>query len=234
VAIAIVALNVAAVLFAFRRPPEALRRGRTIAQGLAPLGLTGALAAAFFVLSEAGRTPGPTTRYLLFVVPPLTTCAGLLLARLSLRSFSLALAAGLSAAAFNLSTYSLLPTRPRRQELQRYARADAQFVTFLKERGIRAVIGDYWTAYPINFLSHERVLGIPTSAAADWYRYEERLLAGPSAWALASWWPDDLRRLAGRARAEGETLEAAPGIYVLVPREPDTPRDGLARLRRTP
>ncbi|HTS01506.1 MAG TPA: glycosyltransferase, partial [Thermoanaerobaculia bacterium] len=38
-AAALVALNAAAVLLAFRRPPEALRRGRTIARGLAPLGL---------------------------------------------------------------------------------------------------------------------------------------------------------------------------------------------------
>jgi dolichol-phosphate mannosyltransferase len=106
-ALALVALNVAAVLLAFRRLPEALRRGRTIAQGLAPLSLAGTLAAAFFVFSEAGRAPGPTARYLLFVLPLLSTCLGLLLARVSLRSFPLALALGLAVTLFDLSSYAL-------------------------------------------------------------------------------------------------------------------------------
>jgi hypothetical protein len=233
-ALGLVALNVAAVVFAFRRPPEALRRGRTMAQGLAPLGLAGALAAAFFVLSEAGRTPGPTTRYLLFVLPLLSACLGLLLARLSLRSLPLALALGLAIASFDLSSYSLLPGSALRRRLEASAEADARFVSFLEGRRIASVIGDYWTVYPVNFLSHERVLGVPTIAAADWYRYEERLPAGSSAWALASWWPEELGRLARRAGADGETLEAAPGTYVLVPRGPDTPREALARFRRTP
>lgn len=230
----IYALNGAAVLMAFRRLPEALRRGRTIAQGLFPLGLAGALAAAFFILSEAGRTPGPTTRYLLFVLPLLSACVGLLLARVSLRSFALALALGLAVALFDLSSYALLPGRALRRQLEAGAAADAQFVSFLENHGVASVLGEYWTVYPINFLSHERVLGVPTSAAADWYQYEERLPAGGSPWALASWWPGELELLARRARADGEPLEAAPGTYVLLPREPEAPREALSRLRRSP
>ncbi|MGZ5430345.1 MAG: glycosyltransferase, partial [Thermoanaerobaculia bacterium] len=166
-ALALVALNVAAVLSAFRRSPEALRRGRTIAQGLAPLGFTGALATAFFVFSEAGRTPGPTTRYLLFVLPLLSACLGLLLARVSLRSFPLALALGLAVALFDLSSYALLPGRSLRRQLEAGAAADARFVSFLEERRVRAVVGDYGIVYPLNFLSRERILGIPTAAKAD-------------------------------------------------------------------
>ena len=233
-AVALVALSVAAVLSAFRRSPEALRRGRTIAQGLFPLGLTGALATAFFVFSEAGRTPGPTTRYLLFVVPLLSACLGLLLARISLRSFPLALALGLAVALFDLSSYALLPGRALRRHLEAGAAADARFVAFLEDRHLRAVVGDYWIAYPLNFLSHERVVGVPAASTADWYRYEERLPAGPSAWALASWWPDELERLALRAGADGGTVEAAPGTYVRLPHDPDSPREALARIRRTP
>ncbi|HEX7580806.1 MAG TPA: hypothetical protein VF580_12480, partial [Thermoanaerobaculia bacterium] len=230
----IFALSVAAVLLAFRRPPEALRRGRTIAQGLAPLGLAGALAAVFFVLSEAGRMPGQTTRYLLFVLPLLSACLGLLLARFSLRSFPLALALGLAVALFDLSSYALLPSRALRRQLEAGAAADARFVSFLEGRRVTVVLGDYWTVYAVNFLSHERILGVPTSAAADSYRYEERLPAGSSAWALAAWRPDDLGRLARRAGVDGETFEAAPGTYVLVPRDPDTPHEALTRLRGTP
>ncbi|MEO8055928.1 MAG: glycosyltransferase [Acidobacteriota bacterium] len=111
-ALALVALNVAAVLLAFRRSPEALRRGRTIAQGLAPLALAGALAAALFVFSDAARTPGPAARSLLFVFPLLAACLGLLLARISLRSFPLALGIGLAVAAFDLSSASFLPGPP--------------------------------------------------------------------------------------------------------------------------
>ena len=110
--LALLALNLAAVLLAFRRSPETLRRGRTTAQGLAPLGFAGALAALLFVLSAADRTPGPASRYLLFVYPLLAACLGLLLARISLRSFPLALGVGLAVAAFGLSSYALLPGRP--------------------------------------------------------------------------------------------------------------------------
>jgi hypothetical protein len=53
-------------------------------------------------------------------------------------------------------------------------------------------------------------------------------------WALASWGPDDLDLLARRIRADGEPLEAAPGTYVLVPHDPDSPREALARLRWAP
>jgi len=232
-ALALVALNVAAVLLASRRLPEALRRGRTIAQGLAPLGLTGALASAFFIFSEIDPGPGPTTRHLLFVLPLLTACLGLLLARLSLRSFPLALALGLAVALFDFSSYALLPGRALREQLEAGAASDARFVSFLENRRVTAVLGDYRTVYPVNFLSHERVLGVPTSAAADRYRYEECLPAGSSAWALASRWPDELGLLARRARADGETLEAAPGTYVLLPSDPDAPRVALARLRAT-
>lgn len=230
-AFALVALNVAAVLFASRRLPEALRRGRTIAQGLAPLGLTGALASAFFVLSKSDPRPGPTTRHLLFVLPLLTACLGLLLARLSLRSFPLALALGLTVALFDLSSYALLPGRALRRQLEAGAAADARFVSFLEGRRVAAVLGDYRTVYPVNFLSRERVLGVPTSAAADWYGYEEHLPGGVSAWALASRWPDEVGPLARRTRADGETLEAAPGTYIFIPRDPATSREALARLR---
>jgi dolichol-phosphate mannosyltransferase len=110
-AIALLTLYLAAVLLAFRRPPEALRRGRTIAQGLAPLGLAGAIAIALFVSSGSGREPGPASRDLLFVFPLLAACLGLLLARISLRSFPLALSLGLAVAAFDVSSSSLPPSR---------------------------------------------------------------------------------------------------------------------------
>lgn len=103
---ALVALNVAAVLLALRRSPDALRRGRTVAQGLAPLALAGALAAALFVFSAAGGSPGPAAPSLLFVVPFLAACLGLLLARISLRSFLLALGLGLAVAAFGAASYT--------------------------------------------------------------------------------------------------------------------------------
>jgi dolichol-phosphate mannosyltransferase len=225
-------LTAAAVLFASRRPPEALRKGRTIAQGLGPLGLAGALAILFFVLSEAGRTPGPTTRYILFLVPLLAACLGLLLARLSLRSRPLALAAGLCLAAFDVSTYGLLPTRDRRLDLERAARSDAQLVASLEARGIGAVIGDYWDAYPVNFLSHERVLGIPTDSQFDWYRYADRLSSRP--WALVAHRPEQLAALALRAGVRGEEHEPAPGVHLLIPGDGATAREALARLRQTP
>ena len=226
------ALTAAALVLALLPSPEALRRGRTVARGLAPLWGVAALAALFFVFSEAGRVPGPTTRYLLFLVPLFSACIGLLLARISLRSMPLALALALALAAFQASTYQLFPGRARRAHLNAGAAADERFAAFLDARGIRAVIGDYWTAYPVNFLTSGRVLGIPTEFQADWYRREDRLSSGP--WALASWWPWELRDLVRRAGVPGKTLEAAPGVYVFLPAEGVSASEALARLRRAP
>jgi hypothetical protein len=224
----------AALLLAFRPLPDALRQGRTTARGLWPLGLAGALAAAFFVLSQAGQMPGPTARYVFFLYPLFAACLGLLLARLSLRSFPLALAAALGAVAFNVSTYTLLPTQPRRQELEKGARSDTRFVAFLEQREIGAVIGDFWTVYPVNFLSRERVLGVPTVAESDFYDYTRRLRVRPVRWALMAWWPEERDRLALRAGVRGEALEPAPGIFVFLPRDGTSASEALERLRQAP
>ena len=222
------------LLLALRPIPEALRRGRTVAQGLAPLGLAGLLAAVFFVFSAAGGAPGPTARYVLFVVPLLLCCLGLLFARLSLRSFPIALTLALCVVVLNVSTYELLPMRPRREAMRRGAEADARIVSFLETRGIRAVFGDYWTVYPLNFLSRERVLGIPTNPATDYYEYAKRLPAQPAPWALMAWWPEELERFALRTGVRGESLEPTPGIYVFLPSDGTPPVDALVRLRRAP
>lgn len=228
-AAAVGALTVAALVLALRPWPETLRRGRTVARGLAPLWGAAVLAALFFVFSEAGRVPGPTARYLLFLVPLFSACVGLLLARISLRSMPLALALALALAAFQASTYQLFPGRARRAHLNAGAAADERFAAFLDAHGIRSVIGDYWTAYPVNFLTGGRVLGIPTDPEADWYRREDRLSSGP--WAFASWWPDQLADLVRRTGVSGATVEAAPGIYVFLPADGGTASEALARLR---
>lgn len=227
---AVGALAVASLVFALLPWPEALRRARTVARGLAPLWTAGALAAAFFVFSEAGRTPGPTTRYILFVVPLLAACLGLLFARVWLRAPVLALAAALAVSAFDVSTYGLLPGRARRRELNAAATADARFVTFLEERRVAAVFGDYWITYPLNFLSKERVLGVPVDAATDWYRYEDRL-PRTAPWVLASWWRAEVARLASEAGLPGEAIEAAPGTHVLLPPGAPDASEALRRLR---
>ena len=97
------------------------------------------------------------------------------------------------------------------------------------------MIGDYWIVYPVNFLSHERVLGARRSRTdLDSYAIAKRLdgLIGP--WALASWWPWELRDLVRRAGVPGKTLEAAPGVCVFLPAEGVSASEALARLRRTP
>ncbi len=116
-ALALAALYLAAAGLALRPFPEALRRGRTVAQGLAPLGLAGALTLVSCVASGADPGPGPAPRSLLFVFPLLAACLGLLLARISLRSFPLALGLGLAVAAFDVSSYAPRPARGERSGL---------------------------------------------------------------------------------------------------------------------
>ncbi|MEO8054193.1 MAG: glycosyltransferase [Acidobacteriota bacterium] len=227
-------LAAAALVLSSRRIPEALRRGRTTARGIAPLFFTALLATAFFVLSAAGSAPGPTARYVLFVFPFLACCLGLLFARISLRSRPVAAAAVCCAAAFNVSTYHFLPTSPRRETMRQAAQADATFVSFLEQHGVRVVVGDYWTAYPVNFLSAERVAGIPTQPEFDYYDYSRRVPAGPQKWAVVAWWPYERDRLAQRTGARGRSLEPAPGIYVFLPEDPMALSDILDRVRRIP
>ncbi len=229
--LAVAAAAAGALLAALAPWPEPLRRGRTVARGIAPLWGAAALAAVFFALSEAGRTPGPTARYLLFVVPLLATVTGLLLARISLRSVPLALVLAALLAAFQASTYQLFPGRARRAHLERGARADAAFAAFLEARGIRTVLGDYWTAYPVNFLTRERVIGVPVQADHDFYDYGRRLDGRDGPWVLASWWPDQLADLVRRARVAGRTREAAPGTWIFEPADPPPAIEALARLR---
>lgn len=227
-------LAAAALLFALRPIPEALRRGRTAARGIAPLWFTGILAAVFYVFSAAGSAPGPNARYVLFLFPLVACSMGLLFARLSLRSFHVALAAALCAVAFNVSTYYLLPTQPVREAMQRNAQSDARIVPFLEKHGVEIVIGDYWTVYPLNFLSAEHVIGVPTRRDHDHYNYEGRMVSGLQPWALMAWWPHELGRLVQRTGARGQSIEAAPGIYVFLPDDRISARDALDRVRRAP
>lgn len=227
-------LAAAALLLALRPIPEALRRRRTTARGIAPLLFTGILATAFFVFSAAGSAPGPNARYVLFLFPLFAASMGLLFARLSLRSVPVAVAAVLCAATFNVSTYHFLPTHPRRESMQRAAQSDARLVPFLEQRGVAVVFGDYWTVYPLNFLSTERVIGVPTQRDHDHYNYERRIAAGPQRWALMAWWREDLARLVERTGARGQSIEAAPGTYVFLPDEGTSARDTLERLRQAP
>ena len=94
-----------------------------------------------------------------------------------------------------------------------------------------AVFGDYWVVYPLNFLSKERVRGVPVNPAPDWYDYAGRLPEGSGQWAIASWRSDGRDALAGAAGVPGVAAEPAPGIHVFLPHVPTSPRKALARLR---
>jgi hypothetical protein len=137
-------------------------------------------------------------------------------------------------ALFDVSAYALLPGRALRRRLEEGAAADARFVRFLDERGVTAVLGNYWTAYPVNFLSKERIRGVPVNPSPDWYDYAGRLPERPARWAIASWWSDERDALARTVGVPGEAAEPAPGTYVFLPHDPSPPREALARLRRSP
>ena len=169
-AFALLALNLAAVLLAFRRPPEALRRGphdRAGARAPRPRGR-----ARDGVLRLLGRRPPRPARHALPLRVPALACLGLLLARLSLRSFR-----SPSGLRWPSRRSTSRPTRSLRRQLRR-RRRPTRGSSRSSSSPHRAVLGDYWTVYPVNFLSHERVAGVPASAATDWY-LRDRLSAVP-------------------------------------------------------
>jgi hypothetical protein len=160
------------------------------------------------VFSEAGQARGFSVRYVLpiyFVVPGILA---LFLSFVATRSRALAvLLAGL-VLLFNATAYHW-PGRASRRAWRDAADRDDRLVAHLRRRGVTGIVGGYWAAYPVNFLSHERILAVP--CLGDYYDYRgrrppERLYR----WALVSAHPEELASWAARSGVKGSLELAAP------------------------
>ena len=188
-------------------------------------------------MSQAGAGRGLTVRYVLPLLLPLAAALAGLLTEAARRMrggvAAAALAVGLLLV-FNVSGY-FLPGSAVRRRWEEGRDADARLVTFLDEQGIDVVCGDYWSAYPVNFLSREKVRAVPFQSDVDYYGYELAMPDVPHRWAVVGRSYEDLERLAVRAGFSGAIAKLGDRTFAFVPEEnpPQTPatNDLLRRFR---
>jgi 4-amino-4-deoxy-L-arabinose transferase-like glycosyltransferase len=191
-------------------------KGPRLRQAPALLLLLGLATIALNVFSEAGSARGLTVRYVLPAILLAAGGLGLLLERVAERSRLIAIALLGGVIAFNVSG-ALLPGSSLRRRLERDGRAEQAVVRLLQERGIQVVWGDYWVSYPFNFLTRERVRGIPVQKDADFYGYAALLPDEPVRWCLYTREQEEMRAWTARVGIPGEVLEPAPSRFVFLP-----------------
>ncbi|MBK9063723.1 MAG: glycosyltransferase family 39 protein [Acidobacteria bacterium] len=213
----------AAALFAAWRAWTALAKYRRDRNGdvlreLA-LPLVALTICALAVLSGAGGMRGLTVRYVLpafFVLPAALGLAATAAARTGRLAGALAAAAVCTVVVFNLSVYFLPGSAPRRLWEKRLD-ADSDLIAFLGERGIEAVSGDYWAAYPVNFLSTRRIAGVPFQPAGDFYGVEDSLGGRSLRWAVVGSTRAQIERLISVTGDSGLLVEVAFERWVFIP-----------------
>ena len=214
---------VAAALFAAWRAGTALARYRRERSGDALRELTLPFVAlticALAVTSGAGGMRGLTVRYVLpafFFLPAALAVAAVAAARIGRLAGALASAAVCAVLVFNVSVYFLPGSAPRRLWEKRRD-ADSEVIAFLGERGIEAVAGDYWIAYPVNFLSSRRIAGVPFQTGGDFYGIEASLGERALRWAVVGNSRAGIERLISWTGDSGLLVEVAFERWVFIP-----------------
>jgi hypothetical protein len=223
------ALIVMASLFLLPAAPRlvALRGRRGSGDDVLLLGLVAATVAGLFILSAPGQAPGPNVRYVLPLAFVVAASLGLLVSAVANRSRPAAsLLAGV-VLAFHLSGY-YWPWTSERGEWAQNLRKDRMLLDYLRANGVRWVCGEYWTVYPINFLSEERIRAVPFERQFDFYGYGKTLPAAAGRLALLGRDERELAVWAERAGLHGRPVRAAPGYLALFP-DPDPVSSGSSQ-----
>ncbi len=191
------------------------------------------------VVSAAGARRGLTARYVLPLYLLVPVVLAVFLAACARRSRLLAGALAALVLAFNLRGV-FWPWTPARQAWASDARAEEQLLATLYRQRIGAVCGTYWDSYALNFLSRERLRGVPLEPETDQYWEGNRLPASPVRWALVDRQPQALAAWAASACLAGTMLEIPAGAprYALFlpaanPPPGETPHQMIDRLRRS-
>jgi hypothetical protein len=184
-----------------------------------------------FVFSQAGSMRGWTVRYIapLYVVVPLF--CGIGVSALWRRSRLLAVGTAAALLVPNLFLYSL-PGSQARAQLAADLQNDVRLRELLAHRHVRFVYGDYFWVYHLNFDSRERIAGVPSYAAADYFDYGNAMAATPARWAMLG----GLQELLGWARGVGArgTMTTDGDLWVFIADRPSAnPGSLLVQLRRT-
>ncbi len=228
----------AAALFAVARGAASLARRlrgeRAAAPPETPFLLVALTICLLLVFSGAGEMRGLTVRYVFpafLVLPFALALAVTTAARRSRAAAVLAAAAVATVLAFNVSGY-FLPGSSARRLWEKRRDADSDMVAFLDERGVEAVTGDYWVAYPVNFLSARRIAAVPFQQGADFYDVEGSLDARPRRWAVLAHTRAELERLISWTGDSGLLVEVAFDRWIFIPEEDRQPAPGfLSRYR---
>lgn len=224
----------ALVLFALRIAQRLLQRERPRSLDLLVPGLI--LATAFLnTFSAAGQHSHLSVRYVLPLALVLPILLATLVADLNRISRWLGLFATTGVLAFHLSAY-LYPWTPARRTWRENSFEEARLVQFLHEKGVRFVAGDYWSVYPIDFLSGESIKSIPLRASDDIQRVESRLEESPVRMAIVASNGQSLQAVLGCAGLSGRSIRLGPTTLVCLPdgNPPGglAPRDILRRIRK--
>ena len=176
---------------------------------------------ALAVFSEAGQLRGLTSRYVLPLYLSVAVAQALFVLWIASRSRLAAAAAVAVLLAFNFAGYAL-PWTASRQLLRRQLASDDALLALLQARRIDAVCGDYWLAYPVNFLSRQRIVGLPIRAETDYYGYIDRLPPGSTRWALIGRTEPELERWVRKLGVPGTLARAGADYFVYLPAESET------------
>lgn len=234
----VLAFWAAALLFVLWRAAAALvsraRGPRAPAPAETPLLLVALTVCLLAVVSGAGEMRGLTVRYVLPFFLLMPAAAALLVTDFRRRVRAAGFAAGIlltAVLAFNVAGY-YLPGSSMRRLWEKRRDADADVIAFLKESGVEAVSGDYWLAYPVNFLSGRTITGVPFQMGADFYEIEGTLPARPLKWAVLARTREDLEHLVAQTGTGGAFIEVAFESWVFLPEtNPETPSSFLSRFR---
>ena len=212
-----------------------LRGSPTTAPPETPFLLVGLTICFLLVVSGAGEMRGLTVRYVFPAFLLLPFALSLAVTTAARRSRALAALGAVAIAAvltFNVSGY-FLPGSAARRLWERRRDADSDVLAFLDERGVDAVTGDYWVAYPFNFLSRRRIAAVPFQHGADFYDVEGSLDARARRWAVLAHTRGELESLIRWTGDSGLLVEAAYDSWVFIPERNEQPAPAFLSRYRT-
>ena len=108
---------------------------------------------------------------------------------------------------------------------------DERLVELLEREQVGFVLGDFWAVYPINFLSRERIRGIPWRDANDHHKAHLRRDGTPRRWALLATTDRELESWIEATGLSGRTYRIHDQYRLLVTEERSPPDSFLPRMR---
>ncbi|MFI5198255.1 MAG: hypothetical protein ACHQJD_06520, partial [Thermoanaerobaculia bacterium] len=172
--------HAAAVIWLVASGLRTSRRGAWALPALAAL-----FSFVFFCVSSAGGTRDTTVRFFILCYPLVAIADGLLVTSLWRRSRPAGILLAAAVLALHAAAYEAPWSKERRLRLEE-ASEDARLLEFLRDEKIDAILGDYWSVYPFNFLSAGRIRAVSADPGVDYHEYGDRLPDYGVRWALVS------------------------------------------------